>query len=545
VTLRTRLTLLYTALLSVLLLALALAVLTVMKRSLLNGVDADLRDTYSQYTNFAERLNIRPFPVNSPQLGDPFGTAGEQRTISDIRVAYPDYHIQFEALIGEDITDLNTQAAGTSTQRQILLNRLRDQIDAPGTRRLAGIDPNAPIHLSDAELLRLVASPLHQLLLNLDVKDVGLPSVPMRVLVKLSPFAYGQTSDGSTLSTPTIAYFGRSLEETSRTIATLQTIMLVLFLIGAGTAAGGAYLLAGQALAPLRTVKRAADQIGGQTLAVRVPEPKTGDEVQSLAHALNQMLDRLEGSFESQRRFTSDASHELRTPVTAIQGHASYLLRRTSPTEGQQESLNIIKSESERLTLLIGSLLELARSDGGVLQLRRQPVLSLLLMQDVARELRPLAQAQNTVLEASGQDVTFEGDPDRIKQVIINLVSNALKVGAGTIRLSSAPETGPNTPGSGMAEKGQKGQPGVRMWVQDDGPGIAQEHLAKLFDRFYRVEESRARDKGGAGLGLAIVKSIVDAHQGTIWIESVVGEGSTVNVWLPLGNLPDLDDDVA
>lgn len=544
-TLRTRLTLLYTALLSVLLLALALAVLTVMKRSLLNGVDADLRDTYSQYTNFAERLNIRPFPVNSPQLGDPFGTVGEQRTISDIRVAYPDYHIQFEALIGEDLTDLNTQANSTSTQRQILLNRLRDQIDAPGTRRLAGIDPNAPIHLSDQQLLRLVASPLHQLLLNLEVKDVGLSPVPMRVLVKLTPFAYGQTSDGSTLSTPTIAYFGRSLEETSRTIATLQTIMLVLFLIGAGTAAGGAYLLAGQALAPLRTVKRAADQIGGRTLAVRVPEPRTGDEVQSLAHALNQMLDRLEGSFESQRRFTSDASHELRTPVTAIQGHASYLLRRTSPTEGQQESLNIIKSESERLTLLIGSLLELARSDGGVLQLRRQPVLSLLLMQDVARELRPLAQAQNTVLEASGQDVTFEGDPDRIKQVIINLVSNALKVGASTIRLSSAPETGPNTPSSGMAEKGQKGQPGVRLWVQDDGPGIAQEHLARLFDRFYRVEESRARDKGGAGLGLAIVKSIVDAHQGTIWIESVVGEGSTVNVWLPLGNLPALDDDVA
>ena len=548
-TLRTRLTLLYTALLSVLLLLLALAVLTVMQRSLLGGVDADLRDAYSQYTNFAERFAIRPFTTNVPQLGDPFGTASEQRTISDIRGAFPDYHIQFEALIGEDISALTLQAGGTATERQVLLNRLRDQINAVGTRRLAGIDPNAPIHISDAQLLRLVASPDHQLLIDLDVKDVGLPAVPTRVLVKLTPFAYGQTSDGSTLATPTIAYFGRSLEETSRTISILKTIMLLLFLLGAGIAAGGAYLLAGQALAPLRTVKRAADGIGGQTLAVRVPEPKTGDEVQALAHALNQMLDRLEGSFESQRRFTSDASHELRTPVTAIQGHASYLLRRTSPTEGQQESLNIIKSESERLTLLIGSLLELARSDGGVLQLRQQPVLSLLLLQDVARELRPLAVAQGTVLEAGGQDVTFEGDPDRIKQVIINLVSNALKVGAGTIKLSSAPELGPATlnsgPGSGQAEKGQKGQPGVRLWVQDDGPGIAQEHLARLFDRFYRVEESRARDKGGAGLGLAIVKSIVDAHHGSIWIESVVREGSTVNVWFPLGNLPELDDDVA
>jgi two-component system OmpR family sensor kinase len=552
VTLRTRLTLLYTALLSVLLLALALAVLTVMQRSLLGGVDADLRDAYSQYTNFAERLNIRPFPSSAPRPGDPFGTANEQRTISDIRGAFPDYHIQFEALIGEDISALTLQADGPATERQLLLNRLRAQINAAGTRRLAGIDPNAPIHISDAQLLRLVASPDHQLLLNLDVKDVGLPAVPTRVLVKLTPFAYGQTSDGSTLATTTIAYFGRSLEETSRTISILKTIMLVLFLIGAGTAAGGAYLLAGQALAPLRTVKRAADGIGGQTLAARVPEPETGDEVQALAQALNQMLDRLENSFESQRRFTSDASHELRTPVTAIQGHASYLLRRTSPNEGQQESLNIIKSESERLTLLIGSLLELARSDGGVLQLRLQPVLALLLLQDVARELQPLATAQGTVLEAGGEDVTFEGDPDRIKQVIINLVSNALKVGANSIRLFSAPELGPNIPGSGVShsgaagsgttEKGQKGQPGVRLWVQDDGPGIAQEHLARLFDRFYRVEESRARDKGGAGLGLAIVKSIVDAHHGAIWIESVVGEGSTVNVWFPLGNLPDLDD---
>lgn len=541
-TLRTRLTLLYTALLSVLLLALALAILTVMQRSLLNVVDANLRDTYNQYTNFAERLNIRPFPTNVPQLSDPLGTTSEQRTISDIRGAFPEYHIQFEALIGEDIPALALQANGPALQRQELLNRLRDQINAPGTRRLAGIDPNAPIHLSDAQLLRLVASPNHQLLINMNVKDVSLTPVPMRVLVKLAPFAYGQTSDGFTLSTTTIAYFGRSLEETARTLNILQTIMLVLFLIGAGTAAAGAYLLAGQALAPLRTVKRAADRIGGQTLAVRVPEPRTGDEVQALAHALNQMLDRLEGSFESQRRFTSDASHELRTPVTAIQGHASYLLRRTSPNEQQQESLNIIKNESERLTLLIGSLLELARSDGGVLQLRRQPVLALLLMQDVARELRPLAQAQGTALEAAGQDVAFEGDPDRIKQVIINLVSNALKVGASNIRLSSSPEFGPQAP---TGEKGQKNEPGVRLSVKDDGPGIAQEHLARLFDRFYRVEESRARDKGGAGLGLAIVKSIVDVHGGLIWIESELGLGTTVNVWLPLGNLPTLDDDVA
>lgn len=549
-TLRTRLTLLYTALLTVLLLALALAVLTVMQRSLLSGMDADLRDKYGLYTNFAERFNIRPFQMNVPQLGDPFGTVAEERTISDIRRTFPGYQIQFESLIGEDIAALEAQASGTPEQRQMLINQLRSRINAPDARRVFNIDPNVPIRLSDEQLLRLVTLPGHQLLLNLDVKDVGLAPVPTRVLVKLTPFAYGQNPDRTPVETTTIASFGRSLAETTNTLSTLQTIMLVLFLIGAGTAAGGAYLLAGQALAPLRTVKRAADGIGGKTLAVRVPEPKTGDEVQSLAHALNRMLDRLESSFESQRRFTSDASHELRTPVTAIQGHASYLLRRTSPNVQQQESLNIIKNESERLTLLIGSLLDLARSDSGVLQLRPQPVLALLLLQEVARELRPLAQAQGTLLEASGQDVTFEGDPDRLKQVVINLVSNALKVGATRVTLRSSPEFGPRMPGAAFAEKGsagknQKGQSGVRLSVQDDGPGIAQEHLPRLFDRFYRAEESRARDSGGAGLGLAIVKSIIDAHAGVIWIESELGRGSTVNVWVPLGDLPTLDDDVA
>jgi len=213
------------------------------KLVLVAGVDADLRDAYGQYTNFAERLNIRPFPNSIPQPGDPFGLQNEQRTISDIRGAFPDYRIQFEALIGEDIPDLMRQAAGTPTEQQLLLNRLRDQMDAPGTRRIANIDPNAPIHLSDAQLLRLVSSPAHQLLLNMEIKDVGYSPALTRVLVKLTPFAYGQTSDGSTLSTPTIAYFGRSLEETARTLKILQTIMVALFLIGAGTAAGGAYLL--------------------------------------------------------------------------------------------------------------------------------------------------------------------------------------------------------------------------------------------------------------------------------------------------------------
>ncbi|GGR12100.1 sensor histidine kinase [Deinococcus ruber] len=534
-TLRTRLTLLYTMLLSALLLVLALAVLTVMQTSLFNGVDADLRDTYGQYTNLAERLSIRPYSVT------PTNSTETPLSFSEIRRTFPDYRVQFESLVGEDVTELTERASGSARDRQLLLSELR--MTADQLRQTPTVDPNAPIHLTDAELLRLLRDPDHQILLTTPVKEVGLPPVSSRVLVTLTEFAYGRNFDGLTKTVATIVYFGRSLEATDQTLTTLRTIVLVIFLIGAGTAAAGAYLLAGQALRPLTMVKRAADRIGGQTLAVRVPEPQTGDEVQSLAHALNRMLDRLENSFEVQRRFTSDASHELRTPVTAIQGHASYLLRRSSPNEQQRESLTIIKNESERLTSLISSLLELARSDSGVLQLRRQPVLSLLLLQDIARELAPLAQAQGAELVTGGQDVALEGDPDRVKQVVINLVSNALKVGSLHIHLQSTPELEPpkNTPGTAA----RKGIPGVRISVQDDGPGIAPEHLERLFDRFYRVEESRSRDQGGAGLGLAIVRGIVDAHSGHIWIESEVGRGTTVNVWLPLGNIPDLDDDVA
>ena len=158
----------------------------------------------------------------------------------------------------------------------------------------------------------------------------------------------------------------------------------------------------------------------------------------------------------------------------------------------------------------------------------REPILAGLFLSDIARELMPLAQAQRTALTVAGQDVTFEGDADRLKQVIINLVSNALKAGARTITLSSQPQ-----------EDGAE----VRLSVQDDGPGIPEDQLDRLFDRFYRLEDSRSRDVGGAGLGLSIARGIVDAHGGRIWLESEVGRGTASHVQLPIGDLPVLDDD--
>lgn len=516
-TLRWRLTLLYTGLLAFLLALVSVSALVLMQRSLLGNLDATLGDDYRQFSLTAA--------TTLSNLNE--GVA---------RYTYPNNVIQIEPLLYFDReTLIQNLGTGQSTQaKQEFLRTLRASLES-SRFVITGLSPQRPLSLTDAELERLVESPTGRIIIQRDLKDIygdpeTTPSTPYRILVTLAQEKLEITSPG--LPPPpdvyAITYIGRSLTSVHDTMNSLKRVFALLFLSGIGLSGLGAYLLAGQALRPLRDVRQAAEGIGGQNLTDRVPEPQTGDEVEALAGSLNAMLGRLEDSFEAQRRFTSDASHELRTPVTAISGHASYLLRRTNPSGQQKESLRIIQSESERLTNLIASLLQLARSDSGALVLTHEPILSGLFLGEVARELEPLASAQHTTLGASGQDIAFEGDPDRLKQVIINLVGNALKAGAKTITL-----------GSVAAENGED----VLLSVKDDGPGIPPEHLERLFDRFYRVQDSRSRDQGGAGLGLSIAKGIVDAHGGRIWLESEVGRGTTAYVQLPIGDVPLLDDE--
>ncbi|AIZ43881.1 histidine kinase [Deinococcus radiopugnans] len=521
-TLRWRLTLFYTALLAVLLTTVAVTTLVIMRNNLITSVNRDLSNTYGRFVQLLPSLSLTPSnDINRD-------SAGDQRSV---RYQFPNYALQLEQLPfysqASLFQSLENNAEGPNRQDFFAtLNSVRLTY-----RESAGIDRDSPIQLSEKQLAELIRSPGGQLLIDQDVNEAYQDRpTPMRVLVRLAPLTLQPSPLGlpGSNDTLTIVYVGRSLDDIQRTLADLRNVILLLFLAGLVTAGVGAYLLAGRALQPLGLVQRAAEGIGGQNLTERVPEPETGDEVQALAGALNNMLARLEDSFEAQRRFTSDASHELRTPVTAISGHASYLLRRTSPDEQQKESLKIIRSESERLTNLIASLLQLARSDSGALVMARDPILSGLFLTEIARELMPLAQAQRTALTVAGQEVTFEGDADRLKQVLINLVSNALKAGARTITLSSQPE--------------QDGTE-VRLSVSDDGPGIPADQLDRLFDRFYRLEDSRSRDVGGAGLGLSIARGIVEAHEGRIWLESEVGKGTVAHVQLPVGDVPVLDDD--
>jgi two-component system, OmpR family, sensor kinase len=280
----------------------------------------------------------------------------------------------------------------------------------------------------------------------------------------------------------------------------------------------GVWLLSRQVLAPVQRVTQAASRVSSRDLSQRVPVPRSQDEMRELAVAINHMLDRLQESFETQRRFTADASHELRTPVTAIVGHANYVLRRTRPTPEQVDSLTVIRHEAERMGKLVNDLLELARADAGF-SIDKEPMNLLEVVEAVRNEYGPVANGAEIKVDCASPLIEVEGDAARLKQVVLNLVQNAVNAGAMHVTLH-------------LATEGRT----VRLEVLDDGPGIPADAIPHLFDRFFRVDGARSTRGNGSGLGLAIVRWIVQQHGGTVEVRSRPGEGSLFVVTLPALN---------
>src|SRR5438270_1243233 len=302
-------------------------------------------------------------------------------------------------------------------------------------------------------------------------------------------------------------------------------------------AAIGGYWLAGKALRPVKRITQMAREINATDLRRRL-HLKRRDEFGELAATFDQMLARLEAAFKRQAQFTSDASHELRTPLTIIDLEINRALTQLEQPEAYRQVLEQIQAENEQMTTTVNSLLLLARADTGQMTLDRQEVdLSDITLASVER-LLPLARLYQVTL-ATGDlpEVLVRGDPQYLGQMMTNLIENGIKYSSGIgkrvyIELACEHES------RGVVR------------VQDDGPGISNDHLPYLFERFYRVDKARSRrpllpslsskpgygEPGGSGLGLSIVQWIVQAHGGEIRVESKIGAGTLFEVRLPLLN---------
>ena len=307
---------------------------------------------------------------------------------------------------------------------------------------------------------------------------------------------------------------GRSTESAEETLATVAQLLAISVPLLVALVALTTWLVVGRALAPVERMRRQAAAVTATSLAERLDEPPTRDEIGRLARTLNGMLDRLQSAQATQRRFISDASHELKSPLATLRQYAE--VARTHPERvSEQELGEVVLEEGARLERLVQGMLVLARADEGAL--RPEPVdvdLDDLLLEE-ARRMRGAGLAVDT----SGVRATrVRGDAALLAQLVRNLVDNAARHARTGIALAVSPD------GSGGR---------VALTIDDDGDGIPLADRDRVFDRFVRLDDARARDTGGSGLGLSIVREIARAHGGAVRVEDAPTGGARLRVELP------------
>jgi signal transduction histidine kinase len=269
----------------------------------------------------------------------------------------------------------------------------------------------------------------------------------------------------------------------------------------------------GRALAPVEVIRTTVEGVSAADLSGRVPVPGTGDEVARLGVTMNHMLDRLQQAQFRQRRFISDASHELRSPIATLRQHAEVASEHPRRIPGDALA-KTVRTEALRLQRLVDDLLLLARADEHTVALHRQP---LDLDDVVLDEVRHLQATTELEIDATGVSAgAVDGDPDALRRVVRNLFDNAIRHAARRMAVALTEQTGT-----------------VQLVVEDDGPGVSPEDRHRVFERFVRLDDARARDHGGSGLGLAIVAELVTAHNGTVTIGDATLGGARIEVTLP------------
>jgi signal transduction histidine kinase len=346
------------------------------------------------------------------------------------------------------------------------------------------------------------------------------PAGPRYASVSLDGVAYRTLtipvlSDGALVGAFQAAIAQSAVAETARRVAlTLGAAGLLALAIMLPLS----YWATRRSLAPLRRMASDADKISHAEPGGRIAYAGPEDELGSLACTLNAMLERLEGAYEDQRRFVADASHELRTPVAIIRGNVELLRTGVAAGAGRDESLAAIEEESVRMTRLLDELLSLARFDS-VRDAQFQPLNVRALLDETAARTRSLGDRR--IIVEGGCDLWIDGNPSLFEQALVNLARNAIAHTAEGGRITFA-----------CALEAQR----VRISVTDDGPGIPEADLSRVFDRFYRAPGARSDSAGGgAGLGLAITQRIVDLHGGTMRAENVQPHGARFVIEVPEG----------
>ncbi|HEY3442319.1 MAG TPA: ATP-binding protein [Paludibaculum sp.] len=281
----------------------------------------------------------------------------------------------------------------------------------------------------------------------------------------------------------------------------------------------GGFWLATRSLRPLRLMGEQTRSITSQNLSRRLEIGPSSEELETLAQTFNELLARLDSSFETMHRLIADASHELRTPIAIIRGEADVALDRDRPPAEYRESLSTIHQESIRLSSLIDDLLNLARADAGYVVLRMGQLYCNDLLVECCRSVQGLAAAKAISVEClASADIEYRGDEALLRRMLLNLLDNAIRF----------------TPHGGriIASLSQSGD-ALAIGVSDSGAGVSAEAAPHVFDRFYCGDEARSREAGGFGLGLSIVKWIAEAHRGSVELTSTPGGGATFTVRLP------------
>jgi len=312
---------------------------------------------------------------------------------------------------------------------------------------------------------------------------------------------------------------GSSLVKLENMKRSLLHIFLIVIPVVLAVANIGGFIIFNKSFSPIILLSNEMKKITAHHLYKRLPDLEGDDEIATLYKAINDMIARLEKSFEQIKQFSGDASHELRTPLTIMKGEVELALRSERTKEEYQEILVSVLEEIERMTNIVENLLLLAKSEAGEILIDKKEINIKEIVYELCDQLEMFASERNVSLIFNElEDANIIGDKLRLRQVFTNLIVNAIKY---------------NVEGGKVVIKIENSPNGVLVVVEDTGIGIKPEEINKIFDRFYRSDKSRKREVGGAGLGLSICKSIIEAHGGYIDVESEFGKGSKFSVWLP------------